>query len=166
MGANRKATEAELVDGLCCIGYEVLEAELLVVFVPLGLARAIIRRLPQPEPVELSDHAIVVRDGRELVIPFKLVPEFVEAERLGEETFLTGTIAKEDLTAAAQISVELNLINKMLFDDVTTSGAYIAPPILLGLPEAPGFEDWYSEIKARSKTNRRYFWWWRSKSNR
>ena len=148
IATNPKATEAELVAGLCSIGYKALEAELLVVFVPLGLARAVIRRLPTSEPVELSDHAIVLQDEQELIIPLMLVPEFVEAERLGEETFLIGTIPTEHFTEVAQISVELNLVNKMLFAGKIPG--YIAPPFLLRLAETPGFNDWYSGIKARS----------------
>lgn len=44
-----------------------------------------------------------------------LVPEFVEAERLGDETFTTGIIPREDFRKVAPLSVELNLINKVLF---------------------------------------------------
>ena len=144
MAANPKANDGELVDGLCCKGYEELQAELHMVLVPLGLARAVIRRLPQPDPVELSDHAVILRDGRELILPLMLVPEFVEAERLGEETFTTGIIPREDFSKVAPRSVELILVNNMLFAE-STSGI-IAPPFLLRLGDVAAFEDWYSGI--------------------
>ena len=73
-----------------------------------------------------------------------LVPEFVEAERLGEETFTTGIIPREDFSKVAQISVELNLVNKTLFAGLTP--AIIEPPVLFRLGDVAGFEDWYSRI--------------------
>ena len=148
IAANPEATEAELVDGLCGIGYQELEAELLVALVPLGMARAVIRRLPQPEPVELSDHAIVLKDGRELILRLIQVPEFVEAERLGEETFTTGIIQGEDFAIIGTLSVELNLVNKMLFAGTTPD--IISSPVLIRLGDAEGFEGWYEQIKGPS----------------
>ena len=143
IAANPKAAEGELIYGLCCLGYEELEANLLVFFVPLGLARAVIHRLPQP--VEMSDHAIALQDDRELTIPLMLVSEFVEAERLGEETYLTGIISSEDFVEVAQMSAEFNVVSDTLSAGLTP--LYIAPPVVLGLAETPGFDDWYRGIK-------------------
>lgn len=53
--SNPDAHEADLVDGMCAIGYDNLRAELLVVFVPMGLSRVLIRRLEVEETIVLSD---------------------------------------------------------------------------------------------------------------
>ena len=94
--------------------------------------------------VALSDHAIVLKDGRELILPLMLVPEFVEAERLGEETFTTGIIPREDFAKVVPFSVELNLINQMLFEGLTAGT--ISAPVLMRLGDAEAFEDWYRKI--------------------
>src|SRR5690349_1516304 len=41
--------------------YETLQAELLIAFVPLGLARSIISRLPTVVPIEAADYVWVVK---------------------------------------------------------------------------------------------------------
>ena len=104
--SNPEADEADLVEGLCSIGYERLHAELLVVFVPMGLSRALIRRFEVEEPTRLSDHVLVMKPGGVLEVPLARVPEFVEAQRLGEETFTTGIICREHFANVAQFSVE------------------------------------------------------------
>jgi hypothetical protein len=89
MGENPDANESLLVDCLRALGYERLQAELLVAFVPLGLARAIISRIPTDLP-ELSDHALILKGNQTKKARLIRVPEFVEALHLGEETFKTG----------------------------------------------------------------------------
>ena len=146
MAAAPDANDAEVVDALCALGYEPLQAELLMVFVPLGLARPVIRRLPFS--VTLLDHVLVLRAGETFEVPLKLVPEFVEARRLGEETFETGIIPRDALSAAVQHSVEMNLVNQAL--NAGTTPEYIAAPVLIRLGDTPGFEDWYSDIKRKT----------------
>ena len=148
IASSPDANDAELVDCLFSLGYETLQAELLIVFVPLGLARAIIRRLPMAESIKLADHAVVLRAGKELKVPFRSVPEFIGALRLGEETFTTGVIPREDFSKVAQLSVELILINKALF--AGTPAGIIAPPVLMRLGDVETFDDWYAQIKEPS----------------
>lgn len=142
---NPHATEAELVDCLCCLGYDTLHAELLIGFVPLGLARAVIGRMQSEISIALSHHVFVMQGDRQLEIPLELVPEFVEALRLGQETFTTGAIPREEFSQAVQFSVELKLVSDLLNDGGTS--ATLAAPILLRLGDTTGFEEWYREIK-------------------
>lgn len=143
---NRDANEALLVDCLRSIGYETLQAELLVAFVALGLGRTIISRLPADIPIKLSDYVWVLKDGQKKKVRLTRVPEFVESLHLGEETFMTGVIQKEHFTEAAGLSVELNLINQALIAGNTISS--IAAPILVRLGQVPGFDDWYNRIES------------------
>src|SRR5580765_4489595 len=92
---TKATTDQEIVDELIARGYDRLRAELLTVFVPLGLARAVIARLPSSPPLRLSETAIALNDGRQLTVPLASVPEFQTACHIGEETFTNGVIPKE-----------------------------------------------------------------------
>lgn len=143
---NPDANEALLVECLRSIGYETLQAELLVAFVPLGLARAIISRLPAAVPIKLSDYVWVLNDGQEKKVRLTRIPQFVESLNLGEETFTRGVIQKEHFTEAAGLSVELTIINQALIAGRTISS--IAAPVLVRLGQVPGFDDWYNRIES------------------
>lgn len=145
---NREANDGLLVDCLRLTGYETLQAELLIAFVPLGLARAIISRLPTVFPIKLADYVWIVKGDQKKEVPLIHVPEFTESLTLGEETFTTGVIPKEYFTEAARLSVELNLVNQALIAGKTMTS--MAAPILLRLGEVPGFDDWYNRIKTLS----------------
>jgi hypothetical protein len=144
ISSNPDADEPQLVDGLRSMGYSALQAELLIAFVPLGVARPVVRRLSEATPFTWSDHVFVLKGNQKLTIPLEAVREFVEAVRLGEETFTTGIIPREDLTRAVRLSVEINLISRVL--DAGKTVDIISAPILLRLGEAEGFDEWYSEI--------------------
>lgn len=148
VAANPKASEDDLALGLRCLGYEPLQAELLVTFAPLGLARALIHRMQTETSFTISDHALVIRGDQHLKIPLMLVPEFVEAFRLGEETFTTGVIAREEFSQTVLFSVELKLINMAL--NAGESAAVVSPPVLLRLLDAFGFDEWFNEIELRT----------------
>jgi hypothetical protein len=96
----------------------------------------------------------LVRDftnDRTLKVRLDDVPEFVTARELGEETFLTGIIPRAQFKAAVRLSVELNLVNDVLNAGVSISGAKAAPPILLRLAEAPGFDEWYQRVSPKRR---------------
>lgn len=134
-----------VVERLIELGYNPLQAEILLVFVPLGLARSVIARLPATDTIKLPDHAIVrAANGNEWKVPLLAVPEFVAAREMGEETFDSGLISREQFQASCG-SVELNLLNQSLKAGVELEGAVISPSILLRLADAPGFEAWYRE---------------------
>ena len=137
--------EPAVVERLIELGYSPLHAEILLVFVPLGLARSVIARLPAIPAIMLPDYALV-RDSssNDLKVPLLAVPEFAVAREMGEETFVTGLISRERFQASSR-SVELNLLNQMLNDGVEIGGAEISPSVLLRLADAPGFEAWYRE---------------------
>jgi len=144
-------SENEIVERLVAQGYDVLRAELLMVFVPLGLARSVITRLAADPPVQLS-HTAVISDfinDRLLTVRLADVLEFEIAHLLGEETFRTRIIPREQFSVAISSSVELIHINNALEAGTSISGAEMAPPHLLRLAETLGFEDWYQAIKAK-----------------
>ena len=64
---------------------------------------------------------------------------------LGEETFVTGIIPREQFIASCQ-SVEINLINQALDEGAKLGGAVFSPSILLRLADTPGFEEWYESL--------------------
>jgi hypothetical protein len=161
---NSASDEQTIVECLVAQGYEVLRAELLVVFVPLGLARAVIARLEANPPVQLPD-TLWVRDfahNRTLEIALVDVPEFVMACDLGEDTFLTGVIPREQFKEASGYSVELHLVSDILSAGKSLGGCKIFPSMLLRLGEAPGFEEWYQAIKP--KVWKRFLWWLRRRT--
>src|SRR6267142_6439382 len=131
------ADENAVVERLIARGYSPLRAEILLVFVPLGLARAVIGRLPAKPAIKLPDRA-VVRDsnGNELRVPLSAVPEFVSAWQMGEENFVTGLIPPAHFSASCH-SVELNLLNQLLNDGIDIGGAEISASVLLRLANAP-----------------------------
>lgn len=150
MGTS-SVSEHQIVEQLVAQGYDVLRAELLMVFVPLGLARSVITRLADDPPVQLSDTAVISDfiDNRVLTVRLADVPEFEVARQLGEETFQTGIISRDQFSEAISSSVELILINNALDEGKSISGAEMAPPHLLRLAETPGFEEWYRAIKLK-----------------
>lgn len=148
MAENPDANEAGLVECLRSLGYETFQAELLVAFVPIGLARPVISRIPTDIP-KLSDHVLILKGDQQKKVRLIHVPEFVEALQLGEENFTTGVIPKELFRETARFSVELNLISQALTAETTLST--ISAPVLFGLGEAPEFDDWYNRIERLRK---------------
>jgi hypothetical protein len=144
--------EPAVVDHLIELGYSPLRAEILLVFIPLGLGRAIIKRVPGGATIKLPEIALI-RDsnGSDRTISLRSVPEFVVAQEMGEETFTTGVIPREQY-AASCFSVEFNLLNQMLNKDVDIAGATMSPSILLRLSDAPGFEEWYRKLARPRET--------------
>jgi hypothetical protein len=136
-----------VVERLIAEGFSQLRAEVLLVFVPLGLSRAVIARLPAKPPIVLPDTAVIQEspNGKRYEVRLTDVPEFVTALQLGEETFVNGVIPREQFSASCR-SVELNLVNQALFEEVEIGGAVISSSILLRLAEAPGFEEWYRSL--------------------
>lgn len=146
MAENPSASEADIVVRLIDLGYDELEAEKLVAFVPLALARALIARLGADPPVQLSDTALI-RDGTtDRVVQLDNVPEFVTALQIAEEAFVSGIVPRDKFTAVCKLSVELNLINQVLNAASPITWAQFSPPIFLRLAEASGFEEWYRSV--------------------
>jgi aryl carrier-like protein len=148
--ATNATTDQEIVDELVARGYDSLRAELLAVFVPLGLARALIARLPANPPLRLPETAIVLDGDRQLIVQLASVPEFQTARHIGEETFASGVIPKELFSSVVAFSVELKLINQALYAGEELGGSTFAPPVLIRLADAPGFERWCQTISARA----------------
>lgn len=148
--ATNATTDQEIVDELVARGYDPLRAELLAVFVPLGLARAVIDRLPANPPLRLPETAVVLDGNRQLIVQLASVPEFQTARRIGEETFANGVIPRELFSSVVAFSVELKLINQVFDAGKELGGSTFASPVLIRLADAPGFERWYETISARS----------------
>src|SRR5687767_1036602 len=112
--AVNAATEQEIVEELIRRGYSRLRAEILAVFVPLGLGRAVIARLPGNPAIRLSETAVVCSsDGkRGLRLPLVAVREFETALHIGEENFTSGLIPASVLSSVIAFSVEIQLINE------------------------------------------------------
>lgn len=152
MSNNPSADEGRIVELLVAQGYDRLRAEVLIAFVPLGLARALIARLPAHPPIHLSKTAQIQNLGSGPTKEVRLteIPEFQISYELGEEAFTTGIVPQEQFSAASGRSVELILINDALKADENLGGAKMAAPILLRLAEAPGFEEWYRKLRAKT----------------
>lgn len=148
--AMKATTDQEIVDELIARGYDRLRAELLAVFVPLGLARAVIARLPSSPALRLSETAIVLDDGRQLTVQLASVPEFQTARQIGEETFANGVIPRELFSSVVAFSVELKLVNQLFDAGEELGGSTFASPVLIRLADAPGFEHWYETMTTRS----------------
>ena len=147
---TKATTDQEIVDELVARGYDPLRAELLAVFVPLGLARAVIARLPANPPLRLPETAVVLDGNRQLTVRLASVPEFQTARHIGEETFANGGIPRELFSSVVAFSVELKLINQVFDAGEELGGSTFASPVLIRLADAPGFERWYETISARS----------------
>ncbi len=139
MAESIAAGEHAVVENLIARGFSRLRAEVLLVFVPLGLGRALISRLPDTALIQEAPQ------GRQFEVRLADVPEFVAALELGEESFVTGIIPREQFRASCN-SVELNLINEALNKGVNLGGTRFSSSILLCLAEAPGFEEWYHSL--------------------
>ncbi len=145
-------TEQAIVDELVARGYDRLRAEVLAVFVPMGLARAVIARIPAKSPIRLSEIAVVCDfyGDRQLKLRLAAVPEFETARHIGEETFANGVIPRDLFSSVVGFSVELKLINQVLDAGEELDGLTIAAPHLLRLADAPGFDGWYETISSRA----------------
>ena len=149
MAENANADEQTIVDRLVDSGCTPLDAELLISFVPLGLARAVIQRLDVRPPIRLSETALIRHYAHQqmLEVRLALVPEFETALQLGRKCdFSDDDISPEQLTAASNLSVELNLINQALNAGKNIGGGSMAAPILLRVGNAPGFDEWYLNL--------------------
>ncbi len=137
-----------VVERLVEEGYDIFHAELLTVFVPLGLGRALIERMRFRPAVQLSDKVIVLglTSDERRAVNLSQVPEFQVALHLGRETFQTGIIPREQFSAASSIGVEMKLINQILNSGNEVEGSVIAAPVLVRLAKAPGFEAWYHRL--------------------
>lgn len=154
MSNSRASDDGSIIAQLIRRGYGSLQAELLVAFVPLGFGRAVIARLPISPPMSLSDTALI-RDpkrGKLYEITLVEVPEFERAPELGEETFATGIIPRDQMEAVSSRSVELQVINQALKADAELGSAKVEAPVLLRLSEAPKFREWYQELKSHNLT--------------
>ena len=147
---TKATTDQEIVDELIARGYDRLRAELLAVFVPLGLARAVIARVPSKPALSLPETAIVLDGDRRLSVQLECIAEFQTARHIGEETFANGVIPKEVFSSVVAFSVELKLINRILDTGQELGGSTFSPPVLIRLASAPGFEHWYESVSARS----------------
>ena len=137
--------ENAMVERLMVLGYSKLRAEVLLAFVPLGLARAVITRIPSFEAT-LSDIALI-RDftrNETYEVPLRNVPQFISAWSLGEETFSTGIIPKDQFQKTVGLSVELRLISDAL--DRRDTIAEMSAPVLMRLANVPGFRNWYKSV--------------------
>jgi hypothetical protein len=152
IGENPSAHENTLVELLVAQGYDPLRAELLVVFVPLGLARPVIARLEANPPIDLPDIAFVEDYARNRKLEVRLtdVPEFTATCELGEQHYQTGIIPREHFSAAAGFSVELHLTSDILSTGRDIGGTKIFPSVLLRLGDTPGFEEWYRGVKPKN----------------
>ena len=146
--ATGATEDHQIVDELIARGYDPLRAEVLAVFVPLGLARALIKRLPAKPPIRLSKTAVVhdFTSKRHLTLKLASVPEFEMACHIGEETFVHGVIPRELFSSAVAFSVELKLINQALDAGSSLGGGTMAPPRLLRLADTPGFDEWFATV--------------------
>jgi hypothetical protein len=144
-----------IVSRLASRGFDSLKAELLCAFVPLGLARAVIRRITPYPAIRLSKVVWIQHPEKKETFKVRLnrVAEFEAALEIGEETFKSGILSSEELEAVAGRSVELILINNALNAGARIENGRMAPPILLRLAEAPDFEGWYRQVNAKNK------WW-------
>jgi hypothetical protein len=85
-----------------------------------------------------------VRDSerdRVLEVPLWQVPEFVEAQELGIETFRTGIIPRETFQVASSRSAELHALSNLLHNGGSADGARFSPPVLCRLADTPEFEE-------------------------
>lgn len=145
---NANRSDQMVVDRLMDEGYDLLHAELLMVFVPLALGRALIERMNFHPALNLSDKAIVLGSNGDESMEINLtqVEEFQVALQLGREAFQTGIIPREQFSAASSIGVEIKLINQILNSGKEVEGSTIAAPVLGRLAKAPGFKDWYRRL--------------------
>jgi hypothetical protein len=158
-GDDPSADEQTIVESLMDQGYSAIRAEVLNAFVPLGLARAVIARLQVTPPLKPKKTARIHDYARDRWLEVRLadIPEYVAARSLGEETFSTGIIPREQFKAASQVSAELNLVNVALNAGKTLSGAKFSQPVLMRLAQTPGFKEWYEEV--RPKAWKRFLSW-------
>lgn len=150
--ATGATTEEEIVDELMTRGYDRLRAEILAVFVPMGLARAVIARLPVGSSIRLPENAVICdfERNRQLQLKLAAVPEFEAARHIGEETFASGVIPRNVFRIVVDLSIELKLINRLLDAGRKLEDSRFAAPHLLRLADAPGFSEWYETISTRS----------------
>lgn len=144
MAANHNRSEGDIVEELMTCGATELQAELWLAFIPLGLGRALISRLSPGAPILCADSAHI-RDcemNRDYEVQLSEVEEFVVAARLGEETFMTGIIPREQFTLVVRLSAEVNAANSALNAGKPVAGSRIYPPVLLRLAGTDGFENW------------------------
>src|SRR5262245_26574771 len=108
MAADAGAHEGIIASRLVERGFARMRAAALAWFVPVGLARAVIKRIPADPPIKFAE-TVLIKDeatNREFEVNLSEVPEFVTAVEIGEEEYATGFIAREDFKEVSLRSAE------------------------------------------------------------
>ena len=115
-------------------GLTAFTSEILIVFVPAGLVRPLLRRVSKGR-YELPDQ-----------IQLSRVAEFVEAERVGESTFETGGLPRDVFQNVAFRSAEYDALNQALNAGADIAGGVQEPMHFGRLGRYAEVHDWLRSV--------------------
>lgn len=139
---NMMAAEADLdedafVSRLIDMGCSQLQAQLLVLLVPLALGRSIIAGR-QRMPSEMPEAAAFPTRGRIYYVRLTAIPEFAAALAAAGST-----IPADKVTAVGARGSELQAIQAAVEAGQDLTQSQMSAPFLVGVAGAPGFVKWF-----------------------
>ena len=131
IATSTDADDAMLVEEIINSGIGRVDAEKLIVFIPLAFGRIMLSRLGTPLPSSLFK----VRDAQGSWVAHSLdaEPLYHAACNVAQAVFTHGVVTREVYQQVMLRSTEVTLANQALNDGVTLDGAIFSPPLLLRL---------------------------------
>jgi hypothetical protein len=141
--------EGEVIAEFIARGSSPFRAELLLAFVPLGVGRVLIARLPNM-PAQMPDTASIPDPDGDTIYKADLasIAEFTEAVAVADAAYQDGNIPRQTLASAALYGSEMKAIWSARQAGKNLSTSRVGPPFLPSLAEVEGFEEWYRSLVA------------------
>lgn len=172
MAGPEPADDETIGEELAKAGRTRLEAELLVLFVPLGFGRAVFAGSPNmpgmpkslPETAKLWGEA----EDRRFEVRLADIPQFRAAYDVAAEALRDNTLDRELVFAVAARGSELRAVYAGLESGHDLSTSTIGSPICLGLADLEGFDAWHASLPKHAAESGswlaglRAFWPWKS----
>ena len=130
--------EDDFVPRLVAAGCSPLQAELLVLLVPIALGRAVIAGRPRM-PATMPEAAAVPAADRVYYVRLTAIPEFAVAAAAAAG----GAIPPDQVAEVGAWGCELHAIRAAVEAGQDLTQCQVSAPFLVGLADAPGFEEWF-----------------------
>lgn len=139
--------EGEVIAELAARGCSPLRAELLLGFVPLGVGRVLIARLPNM-PAQMPDTASIPAPDGDTIYKADLagIAEFTEAMAVAAAAYSDGSIPRQTLASVALYGAEMKAIWSARQAGKNLATSRVGPPFFPSLAEVEGFWEWYRSL--------------------
>jgi hypothetical protein len=162
LAAETATDESGIIQELMARGYPHLQAELLVLLIPLACGRVVIATLPNT-PRVMPDSVMFPDAPGKVLVPLMAIPDYVAALEMAQSAFGTAGPARERVRRVARWGSELRALQAASEAGQDLARSQIPPTMFLGIANIPGFEQWHQELQTNVRSERRRTktkkWW-------